>query len=252
MTDTFKRRLHETEARMSMHVCTVPSAAVTQAIAASGADAVIIDLEHGAIGYAEAQAMIAATQGTQCAPTVRIAKLDDTHVKRALDLGAEGIVFPLVGTAAEAEWAVRSLQYPPKGTRTFGPFVAHSRYCQDLMSYAKSFGQRALCVILAETVEAVENIKEIVRVPGIDLIIPAQFDLSTSMGIPGEFDHPAYIEAVAKIEDAALKANVPLGGVALNQGQAEAAFDKGYRVIAGFDLLWLKSKTAEAQGWCET
>jgi len=250
MTMTFKDRLRQTGDRMTMHVCTIPSATVTQALAAAGADAVIVDLEHGATGYTEAQAMIAATAGTRCAPTVRVARLEDADVKRALDIGAEGIVFPLVGTAEQAEWAVRSLRYPPEGTRSFGPFVAHSRYGQDMMSYARTFADRALTIILAETVEAVENIEKIVKVPGIDLIIPAQFDLTTSMGIPGQFDHPDYVAALTRIEDAVRAAGIPLGGVALDAGQAQAAFGRGYRVIAGFDLLWLKARAAQAQEWC--
>jgi len=250
MTMTFKDRLRQTCDRMTMHVCTIPSATVTQALAAAGADAVIVDLEHGATGYAEAQAMIAATAGTRCAPTVRVARLEDADVKRALDIGAEGIVFPLVGSAEQAEWAVRSLRYPPEGTRSFGPFVAHSRYGQDMMSYARTFADRALTIILAETVEAVENIEKIVKVPGIDLIIPAQFDLTTSMGIPGQFDHPDYVAALTRIEDAVRAAGIPLGGVALDAGQAQAAFGRGYRVIAGFDLLWLKARAAQAQEWC--
>lgn len=245
-----KERLKNSDDRMTMHMCTIPSPVVTQAIAAAGADAVIVDLEHGGLGYAEAHAMIAATQGFACTPTVRIAKLDDAHVKRALDLGAEGIMYPLIRTAADAAWAVGSLRYPPEGTRGFGPFIAHSYYGQDMMTYAKTFEDRALCILLAETVEAVENIEEIVQVPGIDLIIPAQFDLSTSMGRPGDFKHPDYVSALTKIESAAQSAGIPLGGVALSQEAATAAFAKGYRVIAGFDTLWLKAKTAEAQDWC--
>jgi len=158
---TFKNRLHDTQERLTAHLCTIPSAVVTQAMAAAGADAVIIDLEHGAIGYPEAQAMIAATAGTRCAPLVRIAKLDEAHTKRALDLGAEGLVFPLIGTAEDAARAVASLRYPPEGSRSFGPFIAHSRYGTDMMGYAAGFADRAVCALLAETVEAVENIEAI-------------------------------------------------------------------------------------------
>lgn len=72
----FKQRLHHSDDRMTMHICTIPSATVTQALAAGGADALIVDMEHGAVGYAEAHAMIAATAGTNCAPLVRIAETD--------------------------------------------------------------------------------------------------------------------------------------------------------------------------------
>lgn len=91
---SLKKKLRDANHRLTSHVCTIPSATVTQAMAASGADAVIIDLEHGAVDYASAHAMIAATAGSACAPLVRVTVNDPSHVKRALDLGAEGIMFP--------------------------------------------------------------------------------------------------------------------------------------------------------------
>ncbi|CAN0600115.1 unnamed protein product, partial [Ectocarpus sp. 12 AP-2014] len=90
-----KKRLAESDDRLTAHIVNIPSATVTQAMAAAGADAVIIDFEHGAIDHASAHAMIAATAGTNCAPLVRVAENDATQVKRVLDLGAEGVVFPL-------------------------------------------------------------------------------------------------------------------------------------------------------------
>ena len=85
--------------------------------------------------------------------------------------------------------------------------------------------------------------------PGIDLMIPAQFDLSTSLGLSGQFDHPDFQAAVTKIEKACLNAGLPLGNVALSQDQAKGLFDRGYRVLAGFDAIWLRAKAAETQSW---
>lgn len=247
---TLKQKLETTQDRLTMHICTIPSAAVTQAIAASGADCVIIDLEHGAIDYAAAHAMIAATQGTDCTPVVRIAAHDAQHVKRALDLGAQGIMFPLIETAEQAREAVASLRYPPIGKRSFGPFLAHSYQGSTLQDYPGAVDGSLFCCLLTETVAAVENIEEICAVEGIDMIVPAQFDLSTSLGIPGDFSNPLFQDAVKTIEDAANAANIPLANAALAQSQAEALFAKGYRAIAGFDVLWLKAKAEEAQAWC--
>ncbi len=246
----FKHRLHQTNDKMSAHICTIPSATVTQAMAAAGTDAVIIDMEHGAVGYPEAHAMIAATHGTNCAPLVRIAVTDTALVKRVLDLGAEGIVFPLIRTAEDAQRAVSSMRYPPKGTRGFGPFIAHSRWDAPLTGYPAEMEDNQTCCLLVETADAVENIEEICAVEGIDLLVPAMFDLSTDLGLMGQFDHPDLLAAMAKVEAAAKAANIPLGNAALNEAQAKAIFDRGYRVIAGFDLLWLKEKAAQAQSWC--
>ena len=165
-----KRKLNETEDRLTMHVCTIPSATVTQAIAAAGADAVIVDMEHGAVDYASAHAMIAATAGTPCAPLVRVARTDADDVKRVLDLGAEGIVYPMVRTGADAERAVAALRYPPAGTRGFGPFIAHSHAQVPFPDYLPAVGDNLVCCLLAETRDAVENIEEICAVPGIDRV----------------------------------------------------------------------------------
>ena len=245
----FKHRLHNTTDRMTSHVCTIPSATVTQAMAAAGADAVIIDMEHGAIDYASAHAMIAATAGTQCAPLVRVAENDPVQVKRVLDLGAQGICFPMIRTAEDARKAVASLRYPPHGNRGFGPFIAHSMAGTSLADYKDAVDGTLTCMLLVETADAVDNIADIVKVPGIDALVPAQFDLSTDLGISGQFDHPEFQAAIAKVEKAAFGAGIPMGNVALASSQADALFARGYRIICGFDLLWLKAKTAEAQGW---
>ena len=245
----FKQRLNDTNARLTAHICTIPSATVTQAMAAAGADAVIIDMEHGAVDHASAHAMIAATQGTKCAPLVRVAENDPVQVKRVLDLGAQGICFPMIRNADDARKAVASLRYPPHGNRGFGPFIAHSGAGVSLLEYKDAVDGTLTCMLLVETADAIENIEEIAAVEGIDLLVPAQFDLSTDLGIMGQFDHPDFQAAIVKVEAAAHANGIALGNVAMAPEQAAGLFAKGYRVIAGFDLLWLKAKTAETQSW---
>lgn len=246
---SFKAKLQETDRRLTCHFCTIPSAIVTQAIAAEGADAVIIDQEHGAVDQASLHAMIAATAGTDCAPLVRVVEATDANVKRALDLGAEGICFPMVRTPTDVRKAVATLRYPPNGTRGFGPFIAQSRWQTTVQDYRTKIEPHLVCMLLIETVEAVENIEEICEIEGIDIIISAQFDLSTAMGCPGQFDNPDFMAAVARVRAAALAKGIPLGQVALSEEQAKQHFANGYRVIAGFDAIWLRAKAAEAQSW---
>jgi 4-hydroxy-2-oxoheptanedioate aldolase len=94
-----------------------------------------------------------------------------------------------------------------------------------------------------------ETIEEICAVDGIDCLVLAPFDLSTELGVPGRLDHPLMTEATARIEAAAAAAGLPLGGVALTEEAARALIARGYRILAGFDVLWLKSATARAAGW---
>lgn len=251
-TPNLKTKLKSGNAPLSSVVCTIPSATVTQAIAACGVDSVIVDLEHGAVDYASAHAMIAATAGTDCAPLVRVAENDEAQVKRVLDLGAEGIVFPLIGTGKDAEKAVASLRYPPRGTRGFGPFIAQSRWQSTMPSYQRDVEDHLICCLLIETVDAVANIEEICAVEGVDLLVLAAFDLSTSLGISGQFAHPDFVAAQQTIEKAAFAAGIPLAGNAMEQQQADALIARGYRVIAGFDILWLRQKSLELTGWTKS
>ena len=246
---SLKARLRETDDCLTLQICTIPSAVVTQALSAAGSDAVVIDLEHGAIDYSTAHAMIAATAGTACAPLVRVEQIDEARVKRVLDLGAEGIVFPLIRSPEDARRAVASLRYPPVGTRGFGPFIAQSRWGVTMAGYREAVEDRIVCCLLIETREAVEQIEAICAVPGIDLIVPALFDLTTALGLSGQFDHPEIVAAVDRIERAALGAGLPLCGAAASPSQAEALLARGYRVIGGFDVLWLRAQAAEMRSW---
>jgi 4-hydroxy-2-oxoheptanedioate aldolase len=246
---SLKAKLAESGRLLSMHVCIIPSAVVTQAIAATGADCVIIDHEHAPIGFETLHAMIAATQGTACAPLVRIPEIGEAHIKRALDAGAEGICFPLVRTVADAECCVAAMRYPPAGKRGWGPFVAHSRWDTPIGEYAAGPARDTVCMLLLETREAVENIDAICAVEGIDCMVVAPFDLSTELGVQGQMDHPTMREAVKHLEDAVLKAKIPLGGVGLTEASTRSLVAKGYRIVGGFDVLWLKGAVAHARSW---
>ena len=245
-----KEKLKTPNKVLSAELCLIPSALVTQAISAAGADAVIIDQEHGAIDITCLHSMVAATAGTTCAPLVRVPAIDSSYVKRALDMGAEGIVFPLIKSPSEARTCVSMTRYPPDGVRGWGPFIAQSRWQLPLMNYLPSIDKRIVCIILIETNEAVENIEEICRIDGIDCIFLAKFDLSTALGVPGNFDHPKFKESVRRIEGSVLKSGIPLGGGPANtESDAQELIARGYRVIAGFDLLRLKSSVEKSISW---
>ena len=245
----FKERLVTDEVLHGV-LSMIPSAVVPQAIAAAGADFVLIDGEHGPIGRETMHAMIAATAGSGCAPLVRVPAIDEAEVKACLDAGAEGVVYPLVRSADDAARAVSYATYPPGGTRGWGPFAAHARHGVPLGDYLGTVGPQITCCLLIETVEAVEGIDAILAVPGVDLIVLAQFDLSTALGVHGRFDAPEFLDAVARVQRAADAAGIPRGTSALTPEQSRAAVAAGYRVlIHGFDLLMLKQQVEAFRGW---
>ena len=245
----FREKLADPARALSIQFATIPSPVVTQAIAAAGADGVLIDMEHGAVDWAACHAMIAATQGFDCSPAVRIAKIDEAECKRALDMGAEGICFPFVNTPADAARCVAALRYPPEGTRGWGPFLASSRWDAPLFDYQPRYGDRPYGYFTLETAEAAENAAAILATPGVDIAVMAAFDLSSDLGLAGRFDHPDFLAAAKKIEDAALAAGVPLAGGARDKASIAAMKARGYRIFANFDVLMLKAAAGAQAGW---
>lgn len=246
---TVRQRLRA-GAPLAGYFALIPSAVVTQALAAAGADVVVIDQEHGPIGPENLHAMVAATAGTPCSPWVRVPRRDEAYVKTALDAGAEGIVFPMVDTAESAAECVALTRYPPAGRRGWGPLVAHSRWGVDLLDYLDRRGGETVCTVLVETRRGIENIEEICQVDGVDCVTIAPYDLSTDLGVPGRLDAPQLVQAVDHAERVIQRAGIPIGGVAMTQRQTRTLMDRRYRLLwHHFDVLMLREFVRTAAGW---
>lgn len=247
---TVKERLRAGGDPLAGFLNLIPSAVATQALAAGGADVVLIDQEHGPIGPESMHAMIASTAGTTCSPWVRVSSCDEGLVKTALDAGAEGIVFPLVKDARSAAECVAMTRYPPAGRRGWGPFVAHARWGVGVFDYLEARGSQTVCALLIETRSAVEDLEAICEVDGIDCLVVAPFDLSTELGVSGRLDAPEVLEAVEHIEAVATRAGLPLSGAALSPQQSRHLVEKGYRLLwHGFDVLMLEQLVTQTGQW---
>src|SRR5690242_10714464 len=216
-------------------IATIPSVQTVR-IMAQSLDWIIVDLEHGPIDLVAAHAMIVATAGTPCVPMVRIAANEPHLAKAPMDLGALGINFPMISSAAEAAKAVRSVRYPPGGDRLWGPFHAPFRWNVSMADYMASADDDMICMVTIEHVEAVERIDEIMATPGIDVAVIGPGDLATSINKRGRPDDPEVLALMARAEAGILKSGVPIGGVARTAEQANQMIDRGYLALAlGFD-----------------
>lgn len=226
-------------------IATIPSIQTVQTLARAGVDWLIIDMEHGPIDVSSAHAMIVATADTSTVPFVRLPWLHPWQAKPAMDLGALGIVFPMICTRAQAEAAVRSVRYPPEGDRLWGPFYAPMRWGKDIPQYIAAANESMLTIATIEHPDAVRDIDEIVSTPGVDLAFIGPGDLAMSLGIPGQFEHPKFKAAVEAAEAGILRNKVPLGGVARTPDQAKQMLDRGYRALVfGFDWMLLQQAAA--------
>ena len=217
-------------------IATIPSIQTVQIMARSGVDWIIVDLEHGPIDLGSAHAMITATAGMPCVPMVRIVANEPWLAKAPMDLGALGINFPMICSRADAEKAVRSVRYPPKGDRLWGPFHAPFRWGVSMADYMATADDDMICMITIEHVEAVNRIDEIMATPGIDLAVIGPGDLATSINKRGLPDDPEVLDLMARAEAGILKSGVPIGGVARTAEQANRMIARGYVALAlGFD-----------------
>jgi 4-hydroxy-2-oxoheptanedioate aldolase len=221
-------------------IATIPSVQ-TARILAQSLDFLIVDLEHGPIDLNMAHAMMLATAGTNCTPMARISENKAALAKAPMDLGAMGINFPMVNSAADAAHAVASVRYPPKGERQWGPFHAPFAWGMPMPEYMAAADENMLCMITIEHIDAVNRIDEIMAVPGIDIAVIGPGDLATSMGKHGRADDPEVVAAMQKAEAAILKSGTPIGGAARTVEQANAMIARGYGAIAvGFDWMLLQ------------
>lgn len=159
-----------------------------------GYDYIWIDNEHGGMTFPMIYTGIVAANASGAAAIVRVPGHGMEDVKPVLEMGPQGIVFPLVNTAKDAEICAKHCMYPPDGTRGFGPLRAIDYNEKPLGQYLEEIGKKTLCLVQCESVEAVRNLDEIMAVPGVDGIICGPMDLSGSAGKLGQLEDPEILE----------------------------------------------------------
>lgn len=237
MRQGFRKRLQGDQTLYGT-LLNLPSAAIAEVLAAAGFDWLFIDAEHGAIGTSALISILQAVD-RDIACIVRLSKLDGGAIKRALDLGAEGIIVPQVETAAEAAAAVRLARYAPEGERGMGLGRAHG-YGFSFNEYLARANQDIAVVVQVEHALAVDNIEQIAAVEGLDAVFVGPYDLSASLGRPGEIEHPTVVAAIDRVTSVCQAAGMPLGIFGMDAKAVAPSIARGYRLIcAGVDCVLL-------------
>ena len=224
---------------------------IAEILAMAGYDWVVIETEHTAIDVSEVLRLIIAIEQRGSVPLVRLAWNDPIQAKAVLDSGAAGVLVPMVNNKADAELAVQMTKYPPLGFRGVGLARAQG-YGEHFDDYVKNANTDTLLIVQIEHKDAVANIEEILSVPGIDGTFIGPYDLSLSLGIPGQISHPEVLAAKRKILDATL-AHGLVAGVHFVQPRTAVddcrqAVAEGYRFIAlGTDILFLGDSARSIQ-----
>ncbi|MFV0309275.1 MAG: HpcH/HpaI aldolase family protein [Desertimonas sp.] len=206
----------------------IPSVLAAETTARTGFDYVCADLQHGALDYADAVGLFQAIAVAGGTPVVRVPWNEPGVVGKVLDAGAQGVIAPMVNSAAEAEALVQASRYPPHGARSFGPILAAMRADR----YAATANDTIAVVPMIETAEAVGNLDDILSVPGVDAVYVGPADLSLSLGLPpgNNDDVPAFTEALQTIVAACARHGV-VPGIHSSGGLTPRRLEQGFRMI---------------------
>jgi 2-keto-3-deoxy-L-rhamnonate aldolase RhmA len=214
----------------------------------AGADFIVYDQEAGCLDIATIKNQIALTRGLGIVPLVNVPSHDYHSLGRPLDCGAMGLVVPVVQSRQEAESLTRAARYQPAGIRSVAFGIAHDDYDNtDIGNSMAAGNERTLIAAKIETAAGVDHIEQIVSVPGIDIAFVGHMDLSVSLGVPGQYEHPRFRQAVDRVIEAC-KAHGKTGGcLVATPDAARQWIDKGYRFIGfGTDVQLLASAFRDA------
>ncbi|MBU0591899.1 MAG: aldolase/citrate lyase family protein [archaeon] len=212
-----KKKLENNEKTLGTW-CVVDSPTVVDIMATTGLDFIIIDAEHGPISYETAQCMVMACESHNVSPIMRVGELNEALVLRALDIGIHGLQMPNISNSEDATEFVRLAKYPPIGIRGFSPYTKAGLYdFNNGRELTKKANENVLLIANVEGVEGVENIEEISKVKHIDIIFVGLFDLSKSLGIPGDVENPKVMEKLKHVIDVVKKNGKKVGSIASNK-----------------------------------
>ena len=215
-------------------------------LARAGADFVVLDTEHSGVGIETIKAQIAFSHGAGIVPMVRVPGLHYHLVATVLDAGAMGIMVPMMETAAQAESLAKWCRYRPEGVRGLAFNMAHDEYSGgDVTQKMAEANARTLTTALVETVDGIKNVDAIAAVPGIDVVWLGHYDLTNSMGITGQFDHPDFLKAVERLVAACRRHGKAPGFLVTDVAAARTWLQRGFRCLGySTDIALMQSALA--------
>ncbi len=220
---------------------TIGHPSVAEIMANAGFDWLTVDLEHSSITLSEAQDLIQVIESCGVTPLVRVGENRPSVIKRVMDAGATGVIVPMVNNKEDAINAVNAVKYPPVGTRGVGLARAQG-YGMEFGKYKEWINEGSIVIVQIEHYEAIKNLDSILSGEGIDGFIVGPYDLSSSLGRPGEFEHPAMVEALEQVQRVAgnYKAVAGYHVVPPHPDLVIEKVQEGYRFIAySVDMLFL-------------
>lgn len=226
-----------------------PSAEVVEICGYSGYDFVMIDAEHGPISPHDAYYMVLAAEASGTTPLIRVPRNDPSVILRYMDIGAAGIMVPQINSAAEARAVVEAVKYHPLGRRGLAqPRATGYGIGTTLSEYAEMANAETLVIVQFENIAGLDHVREVLEIPGVDVLLIGPSDLAQSMGYPGQLNHPDVLAVIDRVCDICSGSEVALGTIAANANATNKLIEQGFRMIApsatGLMAQWSKDYLA--------
>jgi 2-keto-3-deoxy-L-rhamnonate aldolase RhmA len=233
MENKTKAKLKKGEIVLGHFVLEFATPGIGHMIANAGCDFAIFDMEHSSFTQEMIRQAILSAKAAGITPIVRSPDTEYFLMSRPLDAGAEGIMVPRVESREQTLKIVESIKYPPVGIRGSAFGIAHDDYKGgDMATATKNANEETLIIVQAETAKAADNIDQILSVEGIDVVWIGQADMTVSLGIPGQYDHPKFLKALDTILNACTKYGVAPGYIPITLEESFMMIDKGIRCLA--------------------
>ncbi len=236
-TNTIKQKLRAGGRVLGTCITDHISPEIVTVFKAAGLDFFFVDTEHSVPSYRDVQTLVRVGRGADVIPLVRVTQAEYFLIARLLDVGAMGIVAPRIGSVAEARSVVDAMKFTPDGNRGYGlRGIINDYQYAGARAEMDSANRETMVVLQVESRECVDAIFEIAAVPGVDAFMIGPFDLSISLGIPGQFDDPVFWKAFDRVVEASNKAGVAPGIHMANPKQLKQAAERGARfLVCGSD-----------------
>jgi 2-keto-3-deoxy-L-rhamnonate aldolase RhmA len=212
---------------------------VARLAARAGAEFVLFDLEHTGYGIERMRETLAATAAADVVPFLRVPDAEYDLIARGLDLGALGVMVPAVESADEARLVADSARFPPLGKRGFGMLFRDQWLDDDVPATIEHVNREVLTLVQIETAVGLEAVDEIAAVDGIDVLWIGHFDLSASLGVPGQFDGETFRTAVDRVLAAGAARGKPVGMVCGSVEEGRSLLGRGFRLLAYSIDIWI-------------
>jgi 2-keto-3-deoxy-L-rhamnonate aldolase RhmA len=233
----FRQRLRQDEVLLGQMVLELFTPVIGPMLAACELDFVIFDMEHGRCEISLLAEMVASCRGSEIVPNARMPDVVFAPLWRALDVGARGVMVPRVESREQAKDIVSQLMYAPLGKRGVTLGIAHDLYRAGKPDFFAKKNEGICVILLLETEKAFLHLDEIISVPGVDVAWMGRYDLTVSMGIPAQFDHPRFLAAMDELITVCRRHGVAPGFLPPSPDSAIHWIEKGFQTISlGSDI----------------